>query len=771
MPILIPLLLWLLSLAPATPAAAQSVLRGQVVDATTLAPLQGAEVVVEGRDARTLTDVAGRFVLSGLEAGVVAVRVSLLGYAPSLQADVVLRSSRPTVLDLRLNPQAVELEGLVVDAPAFRVPDAAPTSVQLLSNEELRRTPGGLQDVSRTLLSLPGVLGGVDNRNDLLVRGGGPSENAYYLDGIRIPQINHFATQGASGGALALVNVDFIREVEFFTGSFPVRYGDALSSVLSIRNRPGTPDGVRGDATLGATEAGLTLDGPAGENANWLFSVRRSYLQFLFEALDLPIRPDYWDSQLRFEWTPTDRDRILVVGLGALDNFDLVPPGPEGSFENQEIARRVIDNDQWSYTVGASWRRRVGGGIITTSVGRSLSDYAFSDAGDDGEGVLRNQSREEELRLASVAELPLGSSLRLEVGGEATRSQLGATVFQRAVPGGSLPDDLAFAEELSLWKLGGWAQMVTEPSATTTLTLGLRLDEVTALDDGLALSPRVSGRWEVGADVSLQAAVGVFHQAPRLLSLAVREEGRRVNLGLEQERARQVSGGVAWLVNRGLRISAEAFWKEYDQVPLLRDDPRVALSNLGGDYGFIGAEPLVDDGTGRARGVEVFAQQKLLDQVYFLGAYTLSWSEFAGLDGELRPSSWDRRHALDLTAGWRPDQRWELGTKLRVLSGVAATPFDQEASAEAYAITGRGVPDWDRIGALRTPAYARLDLRAERRFDFDGWNAVVYLDLQNLLGRENAAGYAYTEDPEIPGGLRPLDGAGLLPTFGFSVEF
>ena len=137
----------------------------------------------------------------------------------------------------------------------------------------------------------------------------------------------------------------------------------------------------------------------------------------------------------------------------------------------------------------------------------------------------------------------------------------------------------------------------------------------------------------------------------------------------------------------------------------------------------------------------------------------------------LRPSAWDRRHALDITAGWRPASSWEFGGKLRWLSGLATTPVDIEQSEASYALTARGLPDWDRIGDVRTPAYLRLDVRAERRFSYSGWNAVVYLDVQNLINRKNVVGYAYTENPDYPDLIRPIEGSGLLPTFGFSVEF
>ena len=751
--------------------AQEASLRGRILDGADMQPLQGAIVTVINTGAQVLTDRDGRFTIDRLMPGLVSVQAEVIGYAAALRAEVVLQSSRSTYVEFRLERRAIELEGLVVGAPAFQVRDAAPTSVQLLTNEELRRTPGGQLDISRTLLSLPGVLGGVDYRNDLLVRGGGPGENAYYLDGIRVPQINHFSTQGASGGALGLVNIDFIRETEFFTGAFPARYGDALSAVLRIENRPGSPDGVHGDVTLGATEAAVTLDGPAGHNANWLFSVRRSYLQFLFQALGLPIRPDYWDTQFRFEVEPTDKDRFLFVGLGALDNFGLVTPAPGDEFENFEIFERVIDNDQRSYTIGGSWRRLIGGGLVTTSASHSSTDYTFRDPGADDLPVLLNESLERDTRLAVQADLALGDRGTFGIGFDVDRASLEAKVFQRAIAGGALPEDLAWDAQTSLWKLAGHAQVTGDLTPRLTVSAGLRADEVTLLGQGFELSPRVSGQFALGGDVSIQVAAGVFHQAPNLLSVSVAEAGQPVNLGLTQQRNRQLAGGLSWLANAGLRLSIEGFWKEYDRVPLLRDDPRVALPNLGGDYGFVGAEPLTNDGTGRAEGIEVFAQQKLLENVYLLGAYTLSRSRFAGADDVLRASSWDRRHALDLTAGYRLGRSWEFGAKLRWLSGLATTPWDITASKQTYPVTGRGVPDWSRIGEVRTPAYARLDLRAERRLSYSKWNAVFYLDIQNVLNRKNVVGFRYTENPESPDGIQAIDGSGLLPTFGFSIEF
>lgn len=767
------LLAILATVVTALPATAQStLLRGRVVDDVTRAPVANARITVAGGGLQreALTDPDGRFLIGDLPPGVYEVAAASLGYRTAARTDVETRGSRATVVLFELIPAALEIEGIVVESDPFEIPAITPNSATLLSAAEVRRTPGGQLDVSRTLLSLPGVVGGVDNRNDILVRGGGPGENAYLLDGIRVPQINHFATQGATGGALGLVNVDLIRETEFLRGGFPARYGEALSSVLEIRSRPGTAEGIRGDVTLGASEAGLTLDGPVGDGGNWIFSVRRSYLQYLFQALGLPIRPDYWDAQGRLELFPTERDRVVVVGIGAIDDFGIVSP-EENDVEAQEIFDRVLDNDQRTYTTGAVWERRIGSGVLRTTAARSWTDYRFRDVDSNEVLLLENRSVETNDRLRVEGDVRISNALELSAGVGLERVGIDLNLLQVATPGSTFDEDIRTATDARGTRTSAFVQGLWRPSDRWSWTAGLRADRNGMLDQGVVLSPRLGVKAQVSDQVVASLAGGVFHQSPSLVSLAVQRDGADVNRDLRQLRNRQLIAGFEVRPTRGLRLSAEAFWKVYDDYPVLAGDPRVSLANLGGEYGFVGGEDLESLGDGRARGVELFAQQKLTNSVYVLAAYTLSESEFSGADGVLKPSAWDVRHALDLTAGWRPSRRWEFGSKLRVLSGRPVTPFLEPESSVEFDRTGRPVLDYGRIGEGRTPSYTRLDLRVERVFDFGGWNGRLYLDVQNVLNRENEIGYNYTRDPAFPANRRPQGGAGLLPFIGFSVEF
>ncbi|MEM1093285.1 MAG: TonB-dependent receptor [Bacteroidota bacterium] len=751
-------------------------LTGVVRDAVTQEPLPGANVAVLDADGGLLTggatSVDGTFALDGLEPGSYRVRASFLGYTAQTKTDVVIQVSRATYLEFALQTSAIEAGEVVVESGFFDQTTDSPVSVQALGPEEIRRTPGGQNDISRSLLALPGVATGVDNRNDLLVRGGGPSENAYFVDGIEIPQINHFATQGASGGALGLLNVDFIREATFYTSGFPVRYGDAASSVLVVENRPGSPETLAGDFTLGATETALSLDGSSGPDFNWTFSARRSYLQFLFEAIGLPIRPAYWDFQNRTEWTISPKDRLVFFGLWAVDDFDIVAPDDPDDFEGQEIVSQVLDNDQRSYTTGLSWRHLVNNGFFTTAFSRSYQEFRFADEDETGAALLSNDAEESAWRLRTDGDLRLSPGLTLGVGGGISRETIDSRFFQRATPATPFDQDLAFTTDLALWKGFVYGQLVQRALADRlTITLGLRADANDFLGQAAVVSPRLNAAYALTSQWQVSASIGRFTQMPELVSLAVQEQGAFVNEDLRWIDVTQGVVGLAVTPIPSLRIALEGYYKDYADYPVSASDPRLSLANLGGGFGFVGAEPLLPVGEGRAYGLELSAQKKLTKRVYGLGSYTYGWSEFTGADGVYRPSSWDLRHNLSLTGGIRLG-KWELGTRLAVQSGRPFTPFDLEASEREYALTRRGVPDFDRLNSERTTAYARWDVRVDRRFQIARQvNGVVYIDVQNVLNRTNVFGLEYTEDPAEPDRLRETDNVGLLPTIGFSIEF
>ena len=301
----------------------EGIIRGRIYNAINNEPLPFANVVIKGTTIGTTTDDEGNYELR-VEPGLYNVEASFLGYNSKVEYEVQVTRARPKFLDFGLRENSQTLNEVDVSAQdKFERKEESPVSVNKLGITEIQRTPGGNQDISKVIQSLPGVASTPNFRNDIIIRGGGPNENKFFLDGIEIPSINHFSTQGSSGGPVGLINVNFIREVDLYTSSFPVEKAQSLSSVLDMQLKDGRSDKWGGTFQLGSSEAGLTFEGPLSEKTTMIASARQSYLQFLFDALELSFLPTYNDFQLKVKHKFNQKNQIILLGLGAIDNFRL----------------------------------------------------------------------------------------------------------------------------------------------------------------------------------------------------------------------------------------------------------------------------------------------------------------------------------------------------------------------------------------------------------------------------------------------------------------
>src|SRR6056297_4194651 len=303
--------------------AQSGIISGEVRDGDSNDPIPFATVKVLDLGIGTTTDVEGSYKLENVPPGVYDIEASFLGYRQEVIYEVQVQSSRPVQVDFKLFEKASDLDEVVVKASAFRESKESPLSLRTIGVTEIKRSPGGNRDISRVVQSLPGVASTSTFRNDLIIRGGAPNENRFFLDDVEVPNINHFATQGATGGPAGIINVDFIREVDFYSGAFPANRGNALSSVLNFKQKNGRDDRLGATATLGASDVGISLEGPLGKNTTFIASARRSYLQFLFSVLGLPFLPTYNDFQTKIRYRPDSKNEFYFTGIGAIDNFSL----------------------------------------------------------------------------------------------------------------------------------------------------------------------------------------------------------------------------------------------------------------------------------------------------------------------------------------------------------------------------------------------------------------------------------------------------------------
>ncbi|MCF8237957.1 MAG: TonB-dependent receptor [Saprospiraceae bacterium] len=727
--------------------AQTGVIQGTVTDALTNEPILLATVSIPGTTTGTTTDLEGTYKLEGLTPGLYILKVSYLGYEDQRRDEIQVTTARPVVLDFRLEEQSTQLEEVVVKASPFKKPEESPLSLRTIGVAEIQRNPGGNRDISKVIQTLPGVTTVSSFRNDLIIRGGAPNENRFYLDDVEVPTINHFATQGASGGPVGLINVNFIREVDFYSGAFPANRGNALSSVFNFQQVDGRSDRIGGTAMISATDLGATLEGPIGDKTTFLLSARRSYLQFLFQALGLPFLPTYNDFQAKVKYRIDQKNELTFIGLGAIDQFTLNLDANETE-EQQYLINNLPESPQWNYTNGLVYKHFTDQGYWTFVLSRNMLDnrankYADNDNSSEDNKILDYESREIENKVRIENTTRIGD-YKFNLGGGYEFVKYDNRTFNRIFTSAG-PQTVDFRSDLNFHKMALFGQVSRKwMDDRLILSLGLRMDANTFSDEMInpleQLSPRLSISYALTDRLTMNANTGRFYQLPPYTVLGYQENGSLINREnkIDFIQADHVVAGLAFNTVTNSKISVEGYYKSYSDYPFLLHDS-LTLANLGGDFGVIGNEPAISKSDGRTYGVEVLFQQRLYKGFYGIAAYTLGWSEFEDKDGRLVPSSWDARHIVNLTFGVKFGKNWEAGINWRFQTGLPYTPFSSASDlAQNWDVNGRAIPDYTRLNTLRSAPINGIDIRLDKKWFFSRWSLNVYLDIENLTA--NAVG-------------------------------
>ena len=331
-------------------------IKGRVYNIKNNDPLPFTNIIISGSTIGAVSDLDGTFSFTGLTPGYIKLEASCVGFERIVTEEILVTNAKSASIDIAMKEVAVQISGVEITAAVFKRVEESPVSLKSLGIAQIEKSPGSNRDISKVIQSLPGVASSVSFRNDLIVRGGGPSENKFLLDGIEIPNLNHFATQGASGGPAGIINTDFLRDVDFYSGSFPASRGNTLSSVIDMKLIDGNPDRMVYRATLGASETAFSLNGPVSKKTNVLFSIRRSYLQFLFSAIGLPFLPTFMDYTFKVKTKFNVHNELTVISIGALDKSVLNTGMKNPTEEQQYILDYLPVNNQWNYAIGANYR-------------------------------------------------------------------------------------------------------------------------------------------------------------------------------------------------------------------------------------------------------------------------------------------------------------------------------------------------------------------------------------------------------------------------------
>ncbi len=773
--------------------AQTAILKGRVVDIKNNDGISFANVFIQNTTIGTTSDLDGNFELAGLKAGLYNVEASFIGYSAKVIFEVEVFNNRPSTIVFELEEDAEQLDEVLVKANPFRKVEETPLSIRTIGVNEIQRYPGGNRDISKVIQSLPGVASSVSFRNDIIIRGGSPSENRFYLEDIEIPTINHFSTQGATGGPVGMINVDFIREVEFVSGAFPANRGNALSSIMNIKLIDGRDDRPGATFTVGASEVAIAFETPLKDKGNLIFAVRTSYLQLLFKALQLPFLPTYNDFQFKTKLKLNARNELTILGLGALDNFELNLDA-NTSEDQQFILGYLPDNDQWNYTVGLRHKLYLENSYWTFVASRSMLNnrvvkYQNNDDSSEDNLTLKliSQEIDNKFRVENTARIK-GWKYTLGFGSEISK-YTNSTFNKVYIPNvGEQTIDLD--AKLIFAKYSAFGQVSRSIfNNRLDVSIGMRFDGANYnkyMSNPLEqFSPRLSLNFGITERLSLNFNTGIYYQLPAYTLLGYQNtNGDLLNQeALKYINNKQVVLGLQYATQKNSQFSVEGFLKIYDNYPFLLTDS-ISFANLGGDFGVIGNDIADASSEGRSYGAEFLFQQKLFKGWYGIVAYTLYWSEFKDKNGDFIPSAWDSRHIISLTGGKKFKKNWEIGTRWGVQGGAPYTPYDllESAKPENFDASGRGIKDNDLLNTARANWFHQLNVRVDKKWFFQKWSLNLYLDIQNIYNFQGEGAPEFTverDDDGIPllnaggtyDGYTFTSGVGtLVPSIGIVVK-
>ena len=766
--------------------------KGTVIDKSSRQPLEFINVMIVGLNKGGVTDAEGKFSIEQVPPGIYRLQASAIGYKTVTTPEYIL-STRDLHIQIEMEENQTELEGVTITASPFRRDIESPVSLRIIGLQEIEKSPGANRDISRIVQSYPGVaFSPIGYRNDLIVRGGSPSENRFYLDGVEIPNINHFSTQGASGGPVGILNADLIREVNFYTGAFPTDKGNALSSVLDFKLRDGDMERNSVKATLGASEVSLASNGHLGKKTSYLVSVRQSYLQFLFDMLGLPFLPTFTDAQFKLKTRFDAQNELTVLGLGGIDKMKLNTKADDE--DNEYILSYLPKIQQETFTLGAVYRHYAGAHVQSVIASHSYlnnrnTKYRQNDESNPDNLTLRLRSTEQNTQFR----LENSSSFRnwkVTVGANLDYSQYSNTTFQKVYTDHAQTFDYHTYLDIMRWGLFGTINY-TSIDERFTASLGLRADannySAAMKDMTDQLSPRLSLSYQLTEHWSLSGNAGLYYQLPPYTALGFKNNnGLYANkYALRYMQVSQGSIGINWRKGDTFEVSLEGFYKDYDKIPLSVADG-IPLTCKGNDYGVIGNELLTSTAQGRSYGAELLLKWLIAKKLNLASSFTLFKSEYRNnKESEYIASAWDNRFIFNLRGTYNLPRHWSVGMKVSCIGGAPYTPYDADKSSLVTAWNAQGKPyyDYTRYNEERLPAFTQVDIRIGKTFYLKRCMLGFYIDLQNIAGSKLKQADVLMSTGVIKNPDAPIaeqryvmksvkqESGTLLPTLGITFEY
>ncbi|MEZ4887053.1 MAG: carboxypeptidase-like regulatory domain-containing protein [Chitinophagales bacterium] len=774
-------------------------IKGKIIDQQSETPLIGATIewVNPTETVGTVTDIDGYFRLENIPLGRHEFRISYIGYEPLTIPNIVVSAGKEVIMDVALRESVELLDAVVVTGSVEKDKpqnELATISARQFSVEEVNRYSGGRSDVARLASNFAGVSTANDSRNDIVIRGNSPTGVLWRMEGIPIPNPNHFSTLGTTGGPVSALNPNLIKNSDFLTSAFPAEYGNATAGVFDIGLRSGNRDKHEFMLQVGAFSGVEAMaEGPLSKKGgSYIFAGRYAFISLVggLGGSGTSAVPNYYDLAFKINSATTKLGQFTLFGIGGLSNIDflhdevdetdLFAAADEDAFADSKfgvigLKHNILLNEK------TYWRTVV---ARTTSVNTFEQLRYFNEGTNEEFTASYGEADNTESRwsASSYINKKFNNKFTGRVGILAelydyqlfsTDAEIGMDTDNDGV--NELVTLIDFNDNVTL--LQPFVQGQYRLNNKWTLNAGLHAQYLT-FNETSAIEPRLALNWDFAAQQRLSFGYGVHHQMqpiPILLGVTEDENGNvvRSNENLDFTRSQHFVLGYDYKFAPDWRLKAEAYYQSIDGVPVDPFPSSFSILNTGDDFIFPREKDyLVNEGSGNNYGLELTLEKFFSRGYYGLLTASLYDSNYKGSDGIERNTAFNNTYVLNVLAG----REWKVGkdkrnaltfdTKMTTAGGRRYTPVDLEVSQQL----GYEIKMEDLAYSERNDPYFRWDVKFGYRFNSPKRKIShhFYLDIQNVLDKENIFVRRYNRQTNQ---VNEVNQIGFFPDFMYRVQF
>ena len=738
-------------------------LKGQIFSSENQLPLVGTNIFINGTDIGTISDEEGIFFINDIPQGYYNISVSYIGYEIKTINDIWIRPNANEYLKIFLNPKILNLESITVENEYFSKSTINEYSSVSFNNDEIRRAPGAGQEVTRILNSLPSVASVGENRQDMMVRGGGPTENGFIIDNIPIPSVSHFQqSDGRSNGPIGIINTDMVESLEFYANGFSSKYGNKLSSYGEIEYKEGNSESFELNLGLGLGGLGGLIEGPLFNKTSFVASYRKSYLNVISDLINAGGLPSYQDIQGKITYKPNIYNIFSLLYVNGSSLYDRSIE--EGISTGQNIYGK-IKNHQNTFGINLKhiWNKKA---YTNTSLGFSIQQantnfYDIIDSIGTNITSFSNLNTIQTLTFRNINNHKISNSINIEYGFEILNNQNDFDFIR----GYSAEFDIN--EKVSVLNNSGFISIKNKLFNRIILSSGARIDH-NDYEKEIFFSPRINIDYNVFKNTNLIFNYGNYLQNPPNIYLSV--DGNKVG----SIKSNQTSISLENMFFKSTKVSLSVYNKTTWNAPILGDsinfisplfqeeikyyDPTFLMDQL------IMHDKIVSEGESTTNGIELLIQKKRVENFYGLIGGTIFNSLFEDIYGNQWSRNYNYKYIFNVVGGYRPNSKWEISVRWSLFGGKPYTPFNESLSI----LFDRPIQENDRYNSKRTPEYHSLFLRYEKKVNLKKSNLIYYIELWNAYNRKNIETYVWSQGLEKVIEETYFD---FIPVGGFEIEF